>query len=513
MALYLDGQKIVNSLVIDGELANLTTKSITTNGTYNAEDDNASGYSSVSVNTPEAVKTLVYELGAGGRWETFTNPNAELLLVEVFDNNGNLFATHPLSATTIGNLAVYQSFTTFYPTFDGGKKLNLSRTNDSATIYISVNEGTSYSVKVYSLEASETVDLATKSITANGTYNASSDDLDGYSSVTVDVEGGSPLKLNSGKLNASGQVIADSDYYYTDEIDFPNGSMVFDFGATNVNNTGVFMYQSDGTFVDYYSPSERYRKVNTSSFYTQGVRKMRLSISKTYLSSVFLLDYVNEKMYSGAPENSGVVATKSITANGTYLASSDSVDGYSSVTVNVPNKIPVVVSGQSINIDSNDTITYTFTESGTFQYCGMLKTTDVKYTDSEITISLNGTPLTPDTLEAASTWMIFYYGEITVSSGDVLTMVRSTSHTNSGMQLFILKSTDLSALSFINFASNNNTTFAIDPTYMVLEVYYMGYYQTTNNFSYMVVSSVTTSIPTPNGQAYYYGGTYALRIG
>ena len=37
--------------------------------------------------------------------------------------------------------------------------------------------------------------LITKSITANGTYNASSDSADGYSSVTVNVSGGSTLEL------------------------------------------------------------------------------------------------------------------------------------------------------------------------------------------------------------------------------------------------------------------------------------------------------------------------------
>ena len=149
------------------------------------------------------------------------------------------------------------------------------------------------------IECNDEEILVTKSITTNGTYNAENDNASGYSSVIVDVAGGITIKLNSGKLNASGQVVADSNYYYTDEIEFPNGSMVFDFGATNVSNTGVFMYKADSTFVDYYSPSQRYRVVNATSFYTQGVRKMRLSISKTYLSSVFLLDYVNEKMYSG----------------------------------------------------------------------------------------------------------------------------------------------------------------------------------------------------------------------
>ena len=38
--------------------------------------------------------------------------------------------------------------------------------------------------------------LTTKNITANGTYNASSDNADGYSSVTVNVSGGDNISRN-----------------------------------------------------------------------------------------------------------------------------------------------------------------------------------------------------------------------------------------------------------------------------------------------------------------------------
>lgn len=37
-------------------------------------------------------------------------------------------------------------------------------------------------------------------------------------------------------------------------------------------------------------------------------------------------------------DSGSTLGTKSITANGTYTASDDSLDGYSSVTVNVPSK-------------------------------------------------------------------------------------------------------------------------------------------------------------------------------
>ena len=50
-------------------------------------------------------------------------------------------------------------------------------------------------------------DLTTKNITANGTYNASSDNADGYSSVTVDVE----PDLTTKNITANGTYNASSD--------------------------------------------------------------------------------------------------------------------------------------------------------------------------------------------------------------------------------------------------------------------------------------------------------------
>lgn len=57
--------------------------------------------------------------------------------------------------------------------------------------------------------------LITKSITANGTYNASSDSADGYSSVTVSVSGSSPnlqAKTNISPTTSSQTIQADSGY-------------------------------------------------------------------------------------------------------------------------------------------------------------------------------------------------------------------------------------------------------------------------------------------------------------
>ena len=71
--------------------------------------------------------------------------------------------------------------------------------------------------------------------------------------------------------------------------------------------------------------------------------------------------------YSGA---SPTLTTKSITANGTYNASSDNADGYSSVTVNV--------SGSSKNIQ-------------TYSGYGEVNTTDYSATSVSLTVAKTGT--------------------------------------------------------------------------------------------------------------------------
>ena len=66
---------------------------------------------------------------------------------------------------------------------------------EQGVMYFATNEKKSHTIKVEHLEFVDgPLNLISKSITANGTYNASSDNADGYSSVTVNVPtgGGSP---------------------------------------------------------------------------------------------------------------------------------------------------------------------------------------------------------------------------------------------------------------------------------------------------------------------------------
>ena len=141
--------------------------------------------------------------------------------------------------------------------------------------------------------------VGTKSITENGTYAASSDSLDGYSSVTVNVGGSVPtLTLHSGKINLSnGQISADSNYYYSDYFDAPNGNLMFDLGEENYSDyVGLEMCTAGGSHYNYYSAS-RYRVVDHSSRYALAP-KLRISFRAVKLNDVIVKNLVNGTTYS-----------------------------------------------------------------------------------------------------------------------------------------------------------------------------------------------------------------------
>lgn len=110
---------------------------------------------------------------------TYTNPivDGETYTVTI---NGT---TSTLTAGAYNN-SIYISL---------GSNLYIEYTNNNAMyfdVYDSSKYGT-YTVKVEKQSGGGGATLITKTITTNGTYNAEDDDADGYSSVTVNVSGGS----------------------------------------------------------------------------------------------------------------------------------------------------------------------------------------------------------------------------------------------------------------------------------------------------------------------------------
>lgn len=154
------------------------------------------------------------------------------------------------------------------------------------------------------------------------------------------------VKLYQGKIaHSDGQVVADSNYYYTDY--FPiSADVTFDMGVetSSDNYMGLYMYKNDKSYVSdwYWNPTKRYRNLNNLGTYiAQGATWLRLSFPTNKLQYIMLHDWVNGIMYSTeevvriTDDEDLPLGTKTITANGTYSAQDDGILGYSSVTVNV----------------------------------------------------------------------------------------------------------------------------------------------------------------------------------
>ncbi len=109
------------------------------------------------------------------------------------------------------------------------------------------NNGTGIDVADYAYaDVNVTNNLGTKSITANGTYNASGDNLDGYSQVTVNVPSSATGTINITE-NANG--IDVSSYEYAN-VNVPSPSFIknpieFDYGVGYVDTKGVWKYEAD----------------------------------------------------------------------------------------------------------------------------------------------------------------------------------------------------------------------------------------------------------------------------
>ena len=210
--------------------ANVTNRTLQINGTFSSAVDNKDGYSSVTVDVQKApVKTTSLTATANMHYEP--SPASELSLIiptipdgvetdvsagatiTNFDNLRVEFTNKTTGAT--GHVDIYPSViaTQQIPMLfknrtlimgpDEDHYITLVNGYDSIVVLqkgytitamkLSINSGLFSSVDV-SVEPN----VGTKSITDNGTYNASSDSLDGYSQVVVNVaSGGNPEELSS----------------------------------------------------------------------------------------------------------------------------------------------------------------------------------------------------------------------------------------------------------------------------------------------------------------------------
>lgn len=114
------------------------------------------------------------------------------------------------------------------------------------------------------------------------------------------------LAIHEGKINTSGVVETNNNYYYTDAMPCPQGKICLDFGDTYSSNAMIAFYDTDDSFIDYWGSNTRYRILDFTGDYQAG-RKMRLSFPKTALTNAEYIDFEAFAIYSGNPSTKAVL--------------------------------------------------------------------------------------------------------------------------------------------------------------------------------------------------------------
>ena len=300
----------------------IVSKTITTNGTYNASVDSADGYNPVVVNVSGG--GVVYEdLTAFAFYEkrntttptlthedtnevslSFTDQNAQGYEVCAFSvplNKGVYVAEIYATVDTITGLATQYTWGIYSANASGGATLNSNAPKDNSTFdtYVPFDR-TDTNEHYYELPINMTADGTAYISFATAADNGTNATISVRSLKIRKAYGGSnsTLKLNEGKLTLTdGTIATNPDYYYSDEFECPQGSFFFDFGGQLNLNAGIVWYDSNGVYKNYYQANQRYRTVNMGSFYQAGY-KMRVGLPKTALNNTILIDYNTGKIYN-----------------------------------------------------------------------------------------------------------------------------------------------------------------------------------------------------------------------
>lgn len=214
--------------------------------------------------------------------------------------------------------------------------------------------------------------LGTKTIDENGVYNASSDELDGYSEVTVDVP--QPSGAISLTYNANG-TYSDVDVENYEkaniQVDVPVPAIQTQEKEVFAQTNQVTVLPDSGKYLsrvivqpqrnlNTYTPVadtsnndmgiiNNYRYVNTQGMITPtGTKEVEYTTNGTHTEDI--KNYENIDIEINVPFT-GDLGSKTIIANGTYQALDDNLDGYDEVTVNVPQNATLGVKNITANGD------------------------------------------------------------------------------------------------------------------------------------------------------------------
>lgn len=245
-----------------------------------------------------------------------------------------------ISNTFVGSGITRQSAATITP-------------STSSQVAVAADRYTTGAVTVDPIPSQYIVPSGSQTITENGTY-----DVADKASVVVDVESSSgqttTVVIPEQTISASSSytqiptvveaLIEGEEYIYTVNGVSGTGTAISQYGS-------ILLYTSDRRIIFDNSSEVMYFDVEESSLYGSYTIKV-------------------EKITSSGGGGSSTLITKTITANGTYAASDDNADGYSSVTVNVSGSSKNVQSAQSTtratSTSYTELVTLTCSVTGTY---------------------------------------------------------------------------------------------------------------------------------------------------
>lgn len=157
--------------------------------------------------------------------------------------------------------------------------------------------------------------LITKSITANGTYNASSDNADGYSSVTVNIPGWTFVKSGELTVNTTSTSAGSAGSVTCDSSIVDKSIMIYVRIRDKAGKRAGYFCGSDNFFINY-------RKANGSTTADSVVAR---AITAYNSSNQYIQNGSGYGVYAYSITNAGVVniyrrynSSYSLTINGTY---------------------------------------------------------------------------------------------------------------------------------------------------------------------------------------------------
>lgn len=147
--------------------------------------------------------------------------------------------------------------------------------------------------------------LITKSITANGTYNASSDNADGYSSVTVNVSGGGGVEYETGTYTPTENIASPTINFVGTHQTAPSVAIMVDQSSTSLQNSDVtanfvFMLMNAYLLFGLNIPVNTgnigkvsYAIRSTSGTITQQGTLLSTTNASTFVSNTYIKPYTN----------------------------------------------------------------------------------------------------------------------------------------------------------------------------------------------------------------------------